>query len=132
MDHSEVNRGFVTDFLGVHGQGWKILDVGTGTAQIPIELCRREKRAIVLAVDAAEHMLERAAINVAGAGLVGRIHLERVDAKGLSFSERSFAAVTSNSIVHHIPEPRGVLSEMLRVLAPGDRKSTRLNSSHLG
>jgi ubiquinone/menaquinone biosynthesis C-methylase UbiE len=119
MDHSQVNRRFVDDFLAVHRGGWKILDVGTGTALIPIELCHREKRAIVLAIDAAQHMLERAAVNVAGAGLVGRIHLKPVDAKGLPYDDRSFGAVISNSIVHHIPEPRGVISEMVRVLAPG-------------
>ena len=119
MDHSEVNRRFVGDFLAVHRGGWKVLDVGTGTALIPIELCRREKRAIVIAVDAAEHMLRRGAENVAGAGLVGRVHLELVDAKGLPYDDRSFPAVISNSIVHHIPDPRHVISEMLRVLAPG-------------
>lgn len=119
MDHSEVNRRFVTDFLAVHRGGWKILDVGTGTALIPIELCHREKRAIVLAIDAADHMLERAAVNVAGAGLVGRIHLELTDAKALKYDDASFPAVVSNSIVHHIPEPRGVLAEMIRVLAAG-------------
>ncbi len=119
MDHSEVNRRFVSDFLAVHQAGWKILDIGTGTAQIPIELCRQEKRAIVISVDAAEEMLRRAAENVAGAGLVGRIHLELVDGKSLPYDDRSFPAVISNSIVHHIPEPRRVLAEMLRVLAPG-------------
>ena len=119
MDHTEVNRRFVADFLAAHRVGWKVLDLGTGTAQIPIELCRREPRAIVLAVDAAEHMLRRAAENVAGAGLVGRIHLKLVDAKGLDFGDGSFPAVISNSIVHHIPEPRRVMVEMVRVLAPG-------------
>jgi ubiquinone/menaquinone biosynthesis C-methylase UbiE len=118
MDHSEVNRRFVADFLAVHRQGWKLLDLGTGTALIPIELCQQEKRAIVLAVDAAEHMLERAAKNVAGAGLVGRIHLKCVDAKSLEFGDGSFSGVISNSIVHHIPDPRGVIAEMVRVLAP--------------
>ncbi|MBI3466064.1 MAG: class I SAM-dependent methyltransferase [Planctomycetes bacterium] len=119
MDHSEVNRRFASDFLAVHRGGWKILDVGTGTALIPIELCRQEPRAIVLAIDAAEHMLHRSAENVAGAGLVGRIHLELMDAKTLPYSDRSFPAVISNSIVHHIEPPRRVLAEMVRVLAPG-------------
>ena len=119
MDHSEVNRRFVSDFLAVHREGWKVLDVGTGTALIPIELCRQQPRAIVLAVDAAEHMLQRAAVNVAGAGLVGRIHLELVDAKSLTYADQSFPAVISNSIVHHIEHPHRVLAEMVRVLAPG-------------
>src|SRR5262249_37897432 len=31
----------------------------------------------------------------------------------------SFAAVISNSIVHHIPQPAAVVAEMVRVLQPG-------------
>ena len=41
MDHSHVNRLFVTDFLTIWKGANPILDVGTGTAQIPIELCRQ-------------------------------------------------------------------------------------------
>jgi ubiquinone/menaquinone biosynthesis C-methylase UbiE len=119
MDHSEVNRRFVADFLALHHDGWQVLDVGSGTALIPIELCRQEKRAVVLAVDAAEQMLRRGAVNVAGAGLVGRIHLKVADAKSLPFGDGSFGTVISNSIVHHIPHPRRVLAEMLRVATPG-------------
>jgi ubiquinone/menaquinone biosynthesis C-methylase UbiE len=119
MDHRAVNHRFVDDFLSVHAQGWKILDAGTGTALIPIELCRREKRACVLAADAAMSMLERAAENVAGAGLVGRIHLERLDAANLPFDAGSFGAVIANSLVHHLEYPARAMGELLRVLAPG-------------
>ena len=41
MDHREVNRAFVIDFLAAGPPPGEILDLGTGTAQIPIELCRR-------------------------------------------------------------------------------------------
>jgi ubiquinone/menaquinone biosynthesis C-methylase UbiE len=119
MDHCEVNRQFVCDFLAVHGGGWRILDVGTGTAQIPIELCMQEKRAVVVALDAAEHMLRRAAENVAAAGLAWRIHLKRCDAKSLPFQDGSFGAVISNSIVHHIEYPSKVMAELHRVVQPG-------------
>ena len=118
MDHGEVNRQFVADFLQVHSGGWRILDAGTGTALIPIELCQREKRAVVLAIDAAEAMLRRGAVNVAAAGLVGRIHLEVVDAKSLTYDDHSFPAILSNSLVHHIEHPTWVLAELVRVLAP--------------
>src|SRR5262249_24123022 len=57
--------------------------------------------------------------NVRRAGLEGRIRLECCDAKRLPFGAHSFAAVISNSIVHHIPEPGPVLKEMARVVAPG-------------
>jgi ubiquinone/menaquinone biosynthesis C-methylase UbiE len=59
--------------------------------------------------------------NVARAGLSDRLELQLADAKKLPFANGSFAAVMSNSIVHHIPEPDAVLIEMVRVLRPGGR-----------
>ncbi len=70
-------------------------------------------------MDLAEHMLQLAAANVRRAGLGRRIQLQSLDAKQLPFPQQSFAAVISNSIVHHIPRPELVLAEMLRVLLPG-------------
>jgi ubiquinone/menaquinone biosynthesis C-methylase UbiE len=93
--------------------------VGTGTAQIPVELCRQHAEARVVAIDAAEHMLALGRANVQAAGLSERVRLERCDAKAMPFGDGAFGAVISNSIVHHIPEPAGVLAEMLRVLRPG-------------
>lgn len=119
MDHREVNRVFVADLLATGpGEGW-ILDLGTGTAQIPVELCRQDPEAKVLAIDAAEHMLRLARNNIEQAGLADRIRVERVDAKRLPYADGSFATVASNSIVHHIPDPSQVLGEAWRVLSPG-------------
>lgn len=127
MDHSEVNRVFVGDFLTGLAAGTApsamepvhVLDVGTGTALIPIELCNRHPSARITAIDMAEHMLALGNRNVASAGWAARIELQQVDAKRLPFAAGSFAAVISNSIVHHIPEPAGVLGEMSRALQPG-------------
>jgi ubiquinone/menaquinone biosynthesis C-methylase UbiE len=119
MDHSTVNRVFVADFLAVWDGQSPILDLGTGTAQIPIELCRQAAQAAVVAVDLAEHMLALGRENVGAAGFQQRIRLERCDAKQISYPTASFAAVISNSIVHHIPEPGRVLAEMIRLLRPG-------------
>jgi ubiquinone/menaquinone biosynthesis C-methylase UbiE len=119
MDHAAVNRVFVADFLAVWSGHNPILDAGTGTAQIPIELCRQAAAARVVAIDLAEHMLAMARQNVERAGLEDRIELRRVDAKGLPFSDGTFGAVMSNSIVHHIPEPRRALAELVRVVQPG-------------
>ena len=132
MDHSEVNRIFVDDFLSslqtaglwaedMHNRSelLKVLDVGTGTAQIPIELSRRSIFCNVTAIDLSEEMLKVAARNVAEAGLVQNIVLERIDAKTLPYNNASFDALISNSIVHHIPEPVQAFREMIRVLSPG-------------
>jgi ubiquinone/menaquinone biosynthesis C-methylase UbiE len=119
MDHSVVNRAFVSDLLaGWDGVGL-LLDVGTGTAQIPIELCRRDPSARVVGIDLSEPMLEVGRHNVSHAGFGGRIRLARQDASRLAFAEGSFAAVISNSIVHHLPAPEAALREMTRVLQPG-------------
>lgn len=135
MDHSAVNTLFAHDFLAV----WKpmaatvdagtlpngtakpavVLDLGTGTAQIPIEICRQDAEIKILAVDLATNMLELARYNIEAAGMRERIHLACVDAKGLPYEDETFVAVVSNSIVHHIPEPRSSFHEAVRVTASG-------------
>jgi len=119
MDHSQVNQAFVADFLAPDRAFGSVLDVGTGTAQIPIALCKQIPRIHVLGIDLADHMLARGKQNVHAAGLDKRIELRRLDAKKLPLKDGSFQAVLSNSIIHHIPEPRLVLAEMIRVTAPG-------------
>ena len=119
MDHSEVNRIFVDEFLAAAGEARDILDLGTGTAQIPIELCRRCHDCRVMAVDASVSMLDIARGNIDVAGAMEQIQLQRVDAKAMEFSDDMFDAVMSNSIIHHIPEPRVCLQEAIRVTRPG-------------
>jgi ubiquinone/menaquinone biosynthesis C-methylase UbiE len=119
MDHSAVNRVFVADFLAVWDGRCPVLDIGTGTALIPIEFCRQAPTGQVVAVDAAFQMLTVAEENVRQAGFEERVFLHLVDAKGMPFPEGSFPAVMSNSIVHHIPDPRTVFAEIARVAVPG-------------
>ena len=121
MDHASVNDAFCTDFLDAVGGApfERVLDVGTGTALIPIALCKRKPAVSVVALDLAEHMLARAKENVARAGLHGRIVLELRDAKESGFPPSSFDAVISNSIVHHIPNPGEAIAEMWRLVKPG-------------
>ena len=129
MDHGEVNRAFVCDFLragrtlGMRldegGQPSMMLDVGTGTALIPIELCLKSSPCRVTAIDLAAEMLKLARQNVETVGLQDAIVLEQIDAKYLPYDDHFFDVVVSNSIIHHIAQPVQVLVEMLRVLRPG-------------
>jgi ubiquinone/menaquinone biosynthesis C-methylase UbiE len=120
MDHREVNARFVSDFLDASdgSAGGPVLDVGTGTARIPILLCERDPTAEVVGIDVAEAMLAIGRVNVDNAGLANRIRLERHDARRIDAADGAFAAVVSNSIVHHIPEPREILAEMIRLVRP--------------
>ena len=97
----------------------RILDLGAGTAQIPIELARRAPNVHITAVDAAASMLALARTNIAAAGLTDRIDLTLADAKQLPFDSASFPVVISNSIVHHHPGAAGRIAEAIRVAAPG-------------
>jgi ubiquinone/menaquinone biosynthesis C-methylase UbiE len=119
MDHAAVNRRFVDDLLAAKPAPGDVLDLGTGTAQIPIELCRREPACRVMAADAAISMLEVARFNVESAGLQDRIQLAKIDAKRLGYVDGMFDCVMSNSLLHHLPEPRLALLEAVRVCRAG-------------
>lgn len=121
MDHALVNARFVADFLAEHGssRGGRYLDVGTGTALIPLVLATADRHAHIVALDGAAHMLATAAEHIEQAGLAQRIELQQQDAKKIQFPDGHFEAVISNSIVHHIPDPATVLGEMVRLVAPG-------------
>ncbi|MBM81675.1 MAG: SAM-dependent methyltransferase [Planctomycetaceae bacterium] len=124
MDHSDVNRRFVDRFItALDDAGLErstlTLDVGTGTALIPIELCRRGPEYRVTAIDLAGEMLKVAQDNIAEAQLADQITIERVDAKQMPYTDSQFDAVMSNSIIHHIPEPETCFADIIRVLRPG-------------
>jgi ubiquinone/menaquinone biosynthesis C-methylase UbiE len=120
MDLREVNEDFVLAALNLGAKG-HILDIGTGTARIPITLYHLANNSSIhiTAIDLAQSMLDLARDNVAEAKLNDQITLELVDAKKLPYPDRCFDMVISNSILHHLPDPRPCLSEAVRVLKPG-------------
>lgn len=119
MDHSEVNRNFVDDLLAQGPLSGELLDLGVGTARIPIEIFRRSAEVRVIGIDLAASMLDVARTNIELAALSHRIFLDCQDSKQLSFEDRRFDVVMSNSIIHHVPDPDRVLTEAARVVAPG-------------
>lgn len=116
MDHRAVNDRFVADLIEAGPIGTDILDLGTGTALIPVELCRREQGIRVMAADASVEMLELARYNIELSHLLDRVQLHRCDAKKLVFPNAYFDTVMSNSLVHHLPTSDSFLAESLRVL----------------
>ena len=146
MDHAAVNAAFVGDLLrtlldwslqwpvqtgttkpGAWGRAnaspqnptLTVVDLGAGTAQIPIELIRRTTNLRITAVDAAASMLELAHANIAAVDLTAHVELVLADAKRLPFADAAYDVVISNSILHHIPDPQTVVAEAIRVTAPG-------------
>ncbi|MGL6073312.1 MAG: class I SAM-dependent methyltransferase [Fimbriiglobus sp.] len=120
MDHGEVNRRFVQDFRHFYGDGsTTILDVGTGTALIPIEFCRQRQGYVIIGIDAAQSMIDLAQENIARANHSDSIQALVMNARAMTFGDGPFECVVSNSIIHHISEPLAVLREMVRVTKPG-------------
>jgi len=127
MDHGEVNRGFVTDFLEVFSPSLKsipnripeILDLGTGTALIPQRLITQEPHCRIVAIDKGPNMIASAQNRINKNGYQDRIVAQIEDSCQLSFKDKSFDAVISNSLIHHLPDPILCVREAVRVLRPG-------------
>jgi ubiquinone/menaquinone biosynthesis C-methylase UbiE len=95
-----------------------IADLGSGNAKIPLAMCSLLPAATrVCAVEMSPEMLAVAARNRARDGVA--LHLVVADAKCVPFAGESVGMVTSNSLVHHIPDPRAVFLEIARIARPG-------------
>lgn len=118
MDHTQPNEAFVGRLieLGAHG---RMLDIGTGPGHVPVMVCGRVAGCSVVGVDLSNEMLKIARRRVRDAGCDERVLLLDADAKDLPFEDHSFDTVFSNTILHHIPDPRPFLREAYRVLRPG-------------
>lgn len=130
MRHSAVNTVFVSDLLTEFesrfprpngagtGQSVRVLDVGTGTALIAIELCLRDPSVHVVAIDLSEAMLQFAQANVQRSGLTDQLALRLADAREV-LAAGAFQVVMSNSLIHHLAQPGPALEAMWSAVAPG-------------
>ena len=118
MDHGLPNQAFL-DRLAELGAFGSMLDIGTGPGHLPLMVCGRWTEAHVIGIDLAQHMLRHAERHRARSPHRDRIEYRLADAKELPFEDASFDTVYSNTILHHIPDPRPFLSEARRVLRPG-------------
>jgi ubiquinone/menaquinone biosynthesis C-methylase UbiE len=126
MDHTTVNARFVADLLAAarrfgHSDLGRqvVVDVGTGTARIPIELCRAHPVGRVVAVDLAHEMLRVARENVRSAGLSARVALQLARATALPLRDDCAAVVVSNSLIHHLPDPTPAFRDIVRIVSRG-------------
>ena len=126
MDHAAVNAAFVADLLDVVAKSGRallhdgfIIDVGTGTARIPSELCGREPACRVVGLDLAQEMLRVGQRNVRDASLAGQVSLQCASVTSLPFRDACAPVLMSNSLIHHLPDPIAAFGEMYRVVSSG-------------
>jgi ubiquinone/menaquinone biosynthesis C-methylase UbiE len=99
----------------------RALDIGTGPGQIAIKLARRLTRWKFTGIDRAPNMIAQAQANLeaAGSALAGRLDFQVADGNKLPFPDASFDFVMCNSVLHHLDEPRHMLSELARLAKSG-------------
>lgn len=123
MDFREVNQAFVDRAIALGITEGKILDAGTGTARIPILLAqallsRGQRNFQITAIDLAATMLQLGRQHLLTADLEDYISLQLVDAKDMPYPNHSFDSIISNSIVHHLSDPKPFFQELARLLKP--------------
>jgi ubiquinone/menaquinone biosynthesis C-methylase UbiE len=118
MDFLAVNTVFAQRVVELGSRIAQVLDLGTGTARIPILIAQARPEWQVVAIDLAESMLAIAGENVVRAKLENQIQLQLMDAKQLPYPSSSFDGVISNSLIHHLPDPLSFFRELKRVLKP--------------
>ena len=99
--------------------GYRILDVGCGTATLTILIKKTQPEAEVIGVDGDPEILEIAKSKTAKAGV--SIRLDYGMAFDLPYPSGSFNRVFSSMVLHHLTRENKLrsLKEMFRVLKPG-------------
>ena len=97
----------------------RLLDIGCGPGNIALKIARRLPPIQVVGVDFSVNMIRAARAAAAAQQLTRRTAFFAGDANRLSFPDRSFDFVLSNSVLHHLHDPLAMLNEMARVVKTG-------------
>src|SRR6266480_7282883 len=103
----------------------RILDAGCGTGEVASRLAELFPRARVLGVDIIDPHLQLARTRYER--LAPRLTFEHQSVFELEAADGTFDLAMCRHVIHAIPHAARVIAELARV----DRKSTRLNSSHM-
>lgn len=110
----EKERDFILDrSLPVSGE---ILEIGTGKGHFALALAKRGFR--FTTIDICEEEQDIARLNIQYYGLEKQVVFRIEDAVNLGFSDRSFDAIFSINVFHHLEKPQLALNEMLRLSGP--------------
>lgn len=97
----------------------RLMDVATGTADLAIEMARRNPAYFVVAMDFMAEMMALGARKLGEKNLLHRVCLVQADAVYLPFPSGTFDAVSIAFGIRNIPDKMKAIREMSRVVAPG-------------
>ena len=101
--------------------GGRVLDLATGTADLPLEILRQAPEVTVVGLDPSPGMLDIGRRKVREDGLAEKVELIEGDAQALPFEDDAFDGITMAFGIRNVPDRGRALREMARVLRPGGR-----------
>ena len=96
-----------------------VVDIGCGPADVVIRLARAAPTAAITAIDGSAPMIALAREATRAAGLDDSIALLHTRIPGPPPAARSFDAVLSKDLLHHLPDPQVLWNEVTRLGRPG-------------
>ena len=119
--HSRIVAGFDSCFPGEEVAG-HVLDIGCGPGDICFRFAKRFPACSVMGVDGSAAMIRLAnERKVHDAVPDDRVRFITGLLPGASIPDVPFAAVISNSLLHHLHEPQVLWETVLRYASPGTR-----------
>jgi ArsR family transcriptional regulator len=109
-------RFHVAALLGLVDERWTLGDLGCGTGKVSETIAPFVRR--VVAVDESEPMLEAARRRLRG---IPNVEVRRGELETLPIGNAELDAATLVLVLHHLPDPGGVLAEVARALRLGGR-----------
>lgn len=119
-DFAEPNRLFVLMLASLVGEteAQTLIDLGCGPGDICIRLAQALPDWHIVGLDAGPNMLATAAEAIKSADLEARIELVQAHLPH-ELPDGQFGAITSNSLLHHLPEPMALWQSIRELARPG-------------
>jgi SAM-dependent methyltransferase len=119
-DFSTSNQLFVDNLVGdFPAQLRAVVDIGCGPADVVIRLAKAAPRASITALDGSAPMIALARTAVRSAAVDDRVTLLHTRIPGPPPPDRTFDAVLSKDLLHHLPDPAVLWNEVKRLGRPG-------------
>lgn len=97
----------------------EVLDLGCGPADISLRFARAYPQCIVHGIDGAEAMLAEGRARLAREDMTRRVKLSHGYLPGADLPAAAYAAVISNSLLHHLRDPAALWSAAKHAAQPG-------------
>ncbi len=121
-DFNEANSlfadNFINRFAGLPETG-SMVDLGCGPGDITIRMARAYPGWRVTGMDAGPNMLQRARERLDAEAVRAQVDFRLVYLPDDSLEAHSCNAVISNSLLHHLPDPRALWDSVVQLAAPG-------------